>query len=258
MRHMLFGSGPAKVLIMHDWFCDCTSYEPLLPYLDQTHFTYAFFDLRGYGKSRELAGSYTLEEVTEDCLELVNSLGWKEFHVVGHSMTGLTAQHLNWAAPDRVLSVTALTPVPATGSPIPPDFLDFIRAAVQGNDDFAREIINGTSGERYTQPFLNYKFKKFRESATPEARLGYLKMFSENDISEDVKGLETPYHVIIGGADSEWHNREVMEKTFLTFFPHTTLSEIADASHFPMQETPVLLASLIEQFLKEPQKALFA
>ncbi len=246
-RYKLFGKGPQHVMVMHDWFSDCSSYDFLFPFLDQEAFTYAFFDLRGYGRSKEIKGEYTLEEVTTDCLELADALGWQEFHVVGHSMTGLTIQHLNLKAPKRLQSVTAITPVPATGSPIPPDFLDYIRTAVLGDDDAAKDIIRNTSGERYNEPFVSYKFKTFREVATPEARLGYLKMFSENNIVDEVKGLETPYHVIIGACDSEWHNREVMEKTFLSYFSNATLSEIADASHFPMQETPILLASLMEK-----------
>ena len=116
-------------------------------------------------------------------------------------------------------------------------------------------MIRNTSGGRYNEAFIRFKLKQFRESATVEARLAYLHMFSQNDISEKVKGLQTPYHVIVGLCDSDWHNREVMESTFGTFFPHCTISEIADASHFPMQETPILLASTIETFLLSLAKA---
>jgi len=255
-RHSLLGSGSHKILVLHDWFCDCSSYDSTLNYLNQTDFTYAFLDLRGYGKSKHIEGNYSLEEVTQDCLELADFLGWDQFHVIGHSMTGLAAQHLNLTASQRLLSVTALTPVPATGSPIPADFLEVIQSGVRENDEIAKEIIRTASGGRYSETFVQYKLEKFRESATVNARLGYLKMFSENDISEQVKGLTTPYHVIIGAWDSEWHSREVMEQTFVNFYPNTTLSEVANASHFPMQETPVFLVSLFENFILESTAAL--
>src|SRR5262249_28733667 len=125
----------------------------------------------------------------------------------------------------------------------------FVTEGIKGNDTIISEIVKSIGRNRYNKPFIDFKLKQFRQSATPEARLGYLEMFSQNDISGDIKGLKTPYHVIIGSQDSEWHSREVMENTFAKFYPNCIISEIADASHYPMQETPILLASLIEGFL---------
>lgn len=247
-RTLTIGMGKEHVLVMHDWFSDCTSYHTIIPYLDFQRFTYAFFDLRGYGKSIEITGSYTLDEVSADCIALVDALKWKQFHVVGHSMTGLTAQHLNALITDRILSVTAVTPVPARGSDIPPEFIEIIKQGVAGNDQIMMEIIKGTSGGIYSDGFYQDKLRQFRQSASVEARLGYLKMFSENDITDMVKGLETPFHVIIGSRDSEWHNREVMESTFGVIYPNCVIEEISDASHFPMQETPVMFASTLERY----------
>ena len=248
-RYFKLGNGEQKVLVLHDFFASTESYNPLHNYLNQEKFTYVFFDLRGYGRSINIEGNYTLEEVSSDCLKLADDLGWESFHVVGHSMTGMTIQHLNAKAPERVISATAITPVPATGSPIPEDFLEYTLAGIRGDDAIIADIVSGTSGGRYNDAFVQFKLKQFRKSASVDARLGYLKMFSQNDISKDVQGLKTPYHVIIGLCDSEWHNREVMEKTFCLFFENCQISEIADASHFPMQETPILLASQIESFL---------
>lgn len=250
-RYTLLGTGPEKVLVLHDFFYHTGSYSPLHSYLDQRHFTYAFFDLRGYGQSKELSGQYSLEEVTSDCLSLLDHLKWSKFHALGHSMTGLTIQYLTSRIPERVLSATAITPVPATGSAIPPDFLEYTRMGIRSEDTIIKEIIRTASGGRYNESFIDFKLQQFRAAATVEARLGYLNMFSQNDISKEVQGLKTPYHVIIGKCDSDWHNREVMDKTFATFYPNCTISEIADASHFPMQETPILLASLIESYLEK-------
>ena len=73
------GSGPEHVLAMHDWNGDHTNYDPILPYLDEDAFTYAFVDLRGYGKSKVMTGDYTVSEVAGDCLAVVDELG--EFFV---------------------------------------------------------------------------------------------------------------------------------------------------------------------------------
>ena len=60
--HKIHGSGTERVFMFNDWLADCTSYEPMLPYLDLEKFTYALTDLRGYGRSRGIKGQYTAEE----------------------------------------------------------------------------------------------------------------------------------------------------------------------------------------------------
>jgi pimeloyl-ACP methyl ester carboxylesterase len=58
-----YGQGAEKVLALHDWMGDSANYEPLIPYLDATTYTYLFADVRGYGHSRHLVGDYSVEEV---------------------------------------------------------------------------------------------------------------------------------------------------------------------------------------------------
>jgi pimeloyl-ACP methyl ester carboxylesterase len=80
-----------------------------------------FADVRGYGKSRHLGGSYSVEEVTADAFRLAGQLGWGRFHVVGHSMTGIVVQRMavdDWTSDaKRLKSVVAITPVSADGDP---------------------------------------------------------------------------------------------------------------------------------------------
>jgi len=52
-----YGYGPLRVLVLHDWFCDHSNWDAMLPYLTPDGFTYVFGDLRGYGASREIEGA---------------------------------------------------------------------------------------------------------------------------------------------------------------------------------------------------------
>ncbi len=45
--HFVYGNGPARVIVMHDWMGDSENYRPMLRYLDTSAFTYAFIDVRG-------------------------------------------------------------------------------------------------------------------------------------------------------------------------------------------------------------------
>jgi len=65
-----FGSGPEKVIVLHSWMGDAKSFDAMKSYLDTDAFTYAFADLRGYGRSREIPGKYTVDEVGADTIDL--------------------------------------------------------------------------------------------------------------------------------------------------------------------------------------------
>jgi hypothetical protein len=57
----LFGSGSEKVIVLHDWMGDSENYASVKPWLDDTNFTYAFAEVRGYGRSKEITGAYTTD-----------------------------------------------------------------------------------------------------------------------------------------------------------------------------------------------------
>ena len=57
-------------------------------------------------KPKELA--YSLEEMADDAIGLLDHLGIKKAHVVGASMGGIIGQHLAFRYPGRVLSLTSI------------------------------------------------------------------------------------------------------------------------------------------------------
>jgi pimeloyl-ACP methyl ester carboxylesterase len=249
--HTTYGRGLEKVLVIHDWFSDCTSYEAIIPYLDTQRFTYAFVDLRGYGKSKSIQGECTVEEASLDAITLANHLKWDQFHVIGHSMSGMIAQRIALDATDRVKSMAAIAPVPACGSPVPEEILSFLEDAARHNDTSAMQIVGFMTSNKLTNSFYEYKVKRWRETSLADARVAYLHMFAQTDFSNQIQGLKTPVLVIIGGQDAEGHSESVMQATFMKWYPNAELATIHDSGHYPMQETPVYLLSLIEGFLEK-------
>ncbi len=75
--HTIYGSGPEKVIVMHDCMGDSENYRSMLPYLDTNAFTYAFIDVRGYGISRHLAGPYGVQQASQDAFALADELDWQ-------------------------------------------------------------------------------------------------------------------------------------------------------------------------------------
>ncbi|MBI2742473.1 MAG: alpha/beta hydrolase [Chlamydiales bacterium] len=252
LGHRLIGSGKERVVLLHNWFCDSSSFDPMTPYLNTEKFTYAMVDLRGYGLSKERAGSFSAEEAASDVLELADALGWQEFHVVGHSMSGMIAQKIVVKASSRIKSVVAITPVPACGSHPPTEVMGFLSAAASTNEAFAMEGCHLSTGRRYSDWVARNMARSWWSCSKPEARLGYLRMFAETDFSESVKGLKTPMLVIFCDKDFEGVE-EMLKQTFLKWYPNATMECCEGSGHFPTQETPIFLASAIEKFLSKVQ-----
>lgn len=243
------GSGPERVLVMHDWNGDRTNYDPVLPYLDGSTFTYAFVDLRGYGKSRDMAGEYTVTEVAGDCLAVVDEIGWDRFHVIGHSMTGMATQRIALDAPSRVKSAIAVCAVSAAGLPMDDETWGFFSSTTQDDDAF-RGLIKGVTGD-LSDGWAEAKLRQNRETSAPACRMGYLTMFSKTNFADEVHGLETPYLVVIGENDTEGLDEAGMKATFLAMHPNAELVTIPNAGHYPMQECPPYFATVIERFLRD-------
>ncbi|MDG3444220.1 alpha/beta fold hydrolase [Nitrospirillum amazonense] len=241
----LHGTGPEPVLVLHDWLGDASTYAPMWPYLDIHRFTYALVDLRGYGRSMHLAGDYTIEEIAADCLAVADRLGWSRFHVVGHSMTGMATQRLAADVPSRIKSAVAVCPLSAAGNPLPDETAAFF-ASVCEDDDAFRRLIKHVTG--LSDQWAEVKLRQNRSRVAPQCRPHYLHMMRTAHFVDEVRGLATPFLVMVGDRDPGL-DAAAMERTFLAWHPNATLMVMPNCGHYPMQECPPRFAQMIENFL---------
>ena len=247
LHFMLHGWGDARVLVMHDWHGDQANYHAMLPYLDTQTFTYAFVDLRGHGGSKHLRGRYDVAEISADCRRVADHLGWQRFHVIGHSMTGMAAQRIALDAKRRVASAIAICPVSAAGSKLDVATRAFFASTTHDDERF-RALLRYMSGGLSSQ-WESVKLRQCRERTSPAARSGYLDMLCDTDFSAEVRVLTIPWLVVIGEHDRGL-DRAAMEATFLSWHPDAELVELVGTGHYPMQECPPRLATVIEAFLR--------
>ena len=246
--YTLNGTGPEHVLALHDWNGDHSNYDPILPYLDRATFTYAFADLRGYGKSKTMTGAYTVEEISRDCLRLVDTLGWQRFHVLGHSMAGMAVQRIAADATARIKSAIAVCPMSAAGSPAPPEAIQFF-ASTTTDDDAFRRLIKFVTGN-LSDGWANAKLRQNRATVSPDCRQGYLEMFWKTNFVSDIMGLATPILVLVGDKDPGI-DEAAMNETFLAWHPNAEVLTIANCGHYPMQECPPYFATVIESYFRK-------
>ena len=243
-----FGEGAHKVVVLHGWFGDQTFMAPMRDALSRKEFTYVFPAYRGYGASKNLTGAYTLEEISADVRELIDSLGLEKVSLVGHSMGGKFIQRVALDMPSRVTRMVAITPVPA--APVPFDEQGwnlFSGAAYEIANRFA--IIDFTTGSRLTPTWVDHMAAASWGNCTREAFGAYLLAWAQTDFHEAVMGGEIPIKVIVGQHDGAI-NEAAMTATYLQWHKQASLEVLPNAGHYPMNETPVALATAMETFLR--------
>lgn len=248
LAHEIVGNGPEKVIVLHDWLGDRQNYDPIRPYLNTTDYTYAFADVRGYGGSMSMPGQFTSSEVSVDVRHLADTLGWPQFHIVGHSMTGMAVQRVAVDAPERVKSIVATTPVSANGMHTDKDTRAFLEGAAT-DPNVTAGAAQALTGKRLSPAWAAFKSTRAHATSTTEARLKYLDMFDLEDFSDQVKGLKMPVTVILGANDLPFFQPDYIAGTFGKWYPNLTVVSITDAGHYPMQEAPAYYATLLTAHL---------
>ena len=162
-------------------------------------------------------------------------------------MTGMAAQRIAADVRARVKSAIAVCPMSAAGSPAPDEALKFFETTTTDDDAF-RRLIKFVTGNLSPQ-WAEAKLRQNRATVSPACRAGYLKMFSRSNFVEDVRGLATPFLVIVGTNDPGI-DEAAMKTTFLAWHPNAELAIVPNCGHYPMQECPPYFATLVENFLR--------
>ena len=247
--HLLVGHGPHKVIALHGWFGHAKAWGPFPQHLNGQDFSYAFMDQRGYGGMKGSGGPYTVEQIAQDALALADALGWQRFSLIGHSMGGVSIQRVLLAAPERVRALVAITPVPASGAALDEASWGLFSAA--GGDPGARRtIIDFATGSRLTGAWLDAMVASTQAHADDEAVAGYMPSWAKANFADQIRGQAVPVLVVPGEHDPAL-SEAACRATWMQDYPHAQLTVMADAGHYPMDETPIILATTVERFLRD-------
>jgi pimeloyl-ACP methyl ester carboxylesterase len=160
-------------------------------------------------KPREQA--YTLDDMADDGIGLLDSLGIEQAHVVGASMGGMIAQVMAVRHPDRVLSLTSI--MSTTGGRFvglqSPRVIPYLIGKPPADEDAYIErarslfdVIGSPGFERDDEDFSDELRKAFRRGVSPAGtgrQLGAI--VAAGDRTKDLARIKAPTLVIHGSED---------------------------------------------------------
>jgi pimeloyl-ACP methyl ester carboxylesterase len=243
----LVGHGPGRVLFSHGWIADHSLFDPVVERLDPARFTCALVDGRGYGRRRTEAGPCSIAALAADLLAVADELGWKQFHIVGHSMGGMAAQRLLIDIPRRLQSAVLLAPVPASGARLDEARRALLQRAIL-EPAARRELIDRNSGGRRPAAWLDRMVRLSLATTTAPALEAYLAAWADTDFSAEVIDAGVPIHVLLGELEPEAVSTRLRE-TVLRWHSSAQLSVLAGVGHYPMQEDPEELSARLTRLL---------
>jgi pimeloyl-ACP methyl ester carboxylesterase len=248
----IIGHGPRRLIAFGGWIGGAKSYTGFFENFDRDEFSIAIFEYRGYGKARSRTGHYSFDEAAKDALQTMDALGWQDFSLVGHSMGGMAMQHVLLHAPERVVRMIGIAAVSACGSHMPAGRLALFERAVEDIATRAR-ILDLVTGGRLPQEWSKRLAHVSWHGVDRSAIKSYLKEWAVDDISERVLALAArnslAVKLFVGQHDPIITQRSMID-TFGTHYINFSVEMIENAGHYPTLETPLILATRVQDFLR--------
>lgn len=273
--HYVAGGEGTPVVLLPGWPETWWAYHKVMPSIAE-HYRVVAVDIRGMGATEKPEGGYDKKNMALDIRELVQSLGYRKAHIVGHDIGSQVAYAFAANYPDATLSMTLLD-VPASDDqilewkllPKPGTALDrfdpkhpylwwFAFNQVQG---LPEQLLEGRAHILQDWFFENLMLN--HDALTVRDRAIYADAYNSRDgirggnawyqaFAQDVidnrsypERLRVPSFAI-GGLGFHWLADFMERRT-----SHLRVEHIPESGHYIMEEAPEKVATYILEFLSE-------
>ncbi|MBB6731954.1 alpha/beta fold hydrolase [Cohnella zeiphila] len=238
------------VLLLHGYCGSRRYWDDVLPALS-ARFRVIAPDCRGHGETEATGGSYAMEQLAEDAVQLLDELGVDRAFVLGHSMGGYAALALSERYEDRLLGLGLLhsTTFPDDG------------AGKAGREKVAKRVaeegIAGHINDLIPKLFAPEHRESMPEKLRTALDIGYgtsplgaiggaLGMKERPDRRFVLERLSVPALLLAGEADAVI----APEKRFPVSRADISAVELARCGHMGMMEAPEAFAEAIVSFVR--------
>ncbi|WP_269932519.1 alpha/beta fold hydrolase [Aminobacter sp. HY435] len=247
------GSGKNVVVLLHG-FGGCSGvWKDVVEHLDGV-FTTIAYDLPGHGLSIDYPNAGSAKTAARAVLADLASRGVERVHLVGHSMGGAVATLAALLEPQRVASLTLLAPGgygPEINAPLLrrfaaarcPEEIGACLAEMSSPDSVVSEHSVGQLAEMRSRPGQSEKLIEFVTAMTANDRQGVIPR-------ETIASLPMPVMVVWGTDDNvlPYSQAEGLPARFM-------IHHVLEVGHMLPEETPELVAGIVERMSRRRQKA---
>ncbi|MBD0863596.1 3-oxoadipate enol-lactonase [Gordonia sp. zg691] len=224
-------------------------WDAQLPALEE-RFTVVRYDTRGHGESPVPQGPYTIDDLADDVIALLDRLDIERAHLVGLSLGGMTMMRVAARNPERVRRLAVL----CTGAQLPPRQAWLDRAAtVRANGTGA--VAEAVVQRWFTPEYLatqesSRKYHEDMVAATPaEGYAACCEVIAEMDLRGDLRSIAAPTLAIAGTDDPATPPSKLRE--IADNVADGRLLEVPDSAHLANAQQPDIITPALIEHLEQ-------
>ncbi|WP_405104385.1 alpha/beta hydrolase [Paenibacillus sp. FSL K6-1217] len=242
--------GEGDVIVLLHGFCGSAEYwEKVIPGLT-AHYRVIAPDLRGHGASDAPLGAYTIEQMADDVLSLLNALEIPECYLLGHSLGGYITLSFAQRHASRLKGFGLIH---SSGYPDSEEAKENRLKSVtmiqsEGIFAFVDQLVPGLFAPE-AAPRLLERAKEIGYKTPPQGAVGAsLAMRERPDRRDVISATALPVLLVAGAEDS----KVTPERTFTSDNQNITKVTLPGVGHMGMFEAPEELARIIKDFVQAP------
>jgi len=213
------------------------------------------YDKRGHGGSQTTLGPYSISQLADDVVALLDALKIEKVHFIGLSMGGMIGQQMGARYPERVYSLSLCD----TASEMPPRNLWEERFEIARKEGIPG-LVDGTIKRWFTAPFIErapQDIEKVRQMILGTGVEGYIGCASAvRDMAQTTMLLKikAPTLILTGRQDPAC---TVEQATVLNrMIDGSKMVLIEEAAHLSNIEQPAVFNQVIREFIDSVDNAL--
>ncbi len=239
------GQGTPMILL-HGFPLDHTIWQPLVAPLEG-HARLIMPDLRGFGQSPAPEGVYTMREMADDVLALMERLEIEHAILVGHSMGGYVSLAFAHAYPHRVAGLGFVSTHAA------PDTPDHAAKRIEEARKVARLgtgfLTKDMSKKITNKPELVEPIRQIMDKVPKQTVIAALKGMAERANSTPLLALMSAPAVVIHGVEDKFVSLEKAQD-MAQLLPRAWLVQVPQAGHMPMMSDPGVVAGALSELIQ--------
>ncbi len=175
-------------------------WDPQVPALAE-RYRVVTYDTRGHGESPAPPGPYTLDDLTDDLVAVLDEVGAERAHVVGLSLGGMTGMRLAARQPERVDRLVLMC---TSANPDAEPFLERAATVRAGGTAPIAETVAGrwlTPAYAAEHPELVARLAGMIAGADDEGYACCAEVVAHVDLRDDLGRITAPTLVVAGADD---------------------------------------------------------